>query len=72
MIKAKILDVSKIYGGKEYFENGEVAQVTASVDNGEGGYVEVFSKKISDSYRIYSGEYEALEVFLSTEDEDEC
>ena len=68
MIKAKILDVRKIYCGNEYFDNGEIASVTASVDNGEGGYIEVFSKKINSSYRIYSGEYEALEVFLSNEE----
>lgn len=68
MIKARILDVRKIYCGNNYFENGEISQVTASVDNGEGGYVEVFSKKINDSYRIYSGEYEALEVFLANEE----
>ena len=64
MIKARILDVNKIYAGNEYFENREVAQVTASVDNGEGGYIEVYSRKIKDSYRIYSGEYDGLEVFL--------
>ena len=63
MIKARIVDVTEIYCGDEAFENGEVVQVTASVDNGEGGYVELFSKKLNRPYRVYSGEYDAFEVF---------
>ena len=63
MLKAKILDVSKIYAGEEAFENGEEVNVTASVDNGEGGYVELYSKKLERPYRVYSGEYDAFDVF---------
>lgn len=62
MLKALILDVNKIYFGDEAFDNGEVAQITASVDNGEGGYVEIYSAKLSRPYRVYSGEYDAFEV----------
>ena len=63
MIKALIVDVSEIYCGEEVFDNGEETIVTASVDNGEGGYVELFSKKLDRPYRVYSGEYGAFEVF---------
>lgn len=62
MLKAKIVDVTEIYFGEEAFENGEVTQITASVDNGEGGYVEIFSNKLNRPYRVYSGEYDAFEV----------
>lgn len=62
MLQAQIVDVDKIYFGEEAFENGEVVQITASVDNGEGGYVELFSKKLNRPYRVYSGEYDAFEV----------
>lgn len=63
MIKARIVDVNKIYCGREAFENGEEVQVTASVDNGEGGYVELFSNKLNRPYRVYSGEYDSFDVF---------
>ncbi|MGA4519608.1 hypothetical protein ACPA0F_20330 [Solibacillus silvestris] len=62
MLKAKIVNVEEIYFGDEAFENGEEVQITASVDNGEGGYVELFSKKLNRPYRVYSGEYDAFEV----------
>lgn len=62
MLKALIVDVDEIYCGDEAFKNGEIAQITASVDNGEGGYVEIFSNKLNRSYRVYSGEYKAFEV----------
>jgi len=63
MIKALITDVRNIYCGEEAFENGERVQVTASVDNGEGGYVELYSNKLKRPYRVYSGEYDAFEVY---------
>jgi len=63
MIKALITDARKIYCGEDAFENGEKVQVTASVDNGEGGYVELYSNKLKRPYRVYSGEYDAFEVF---------
>lgn len=62
MLKALIVDANKIYCGDEAFENGEVLPITASVDNGEGGYVEIFSNKLNRPYRVYSGEYDAFEV----------
>lgn len=62
MLKALIVDASEIYCGNEAFENGEVVPITASVDNGEGGYVEIFSNKLNRPYRVYSGEYDAFEV----------
>ena len=62
MLKVKIVDNTKIYCGDEAFENGEVVQVTASVDNGEGGYVELYSNKLQRPYRVYSGEYDSFEV----------
>jgi hypothetical protein len=62
MLKALIVDVNEIYCGDEAFENGELVPITASVDNGEGGYVEMFSNKLNRPYRVYSGEYDAFEV----------
>jgi hypothetical protein len=50
MIKALIVDNSEIYCGEEAF------------DNGEGGYVELFSNKLNRPYRVYSGEYDAFEL----------
>lgn len=63
MLYAKIVDVDGIYFGKDAFKNGDVGQITASVDNGEGGYVEIFSKKLNQSWRVYSGEYDSFEVY---------
>lgn len=62
MIEAIIEDASKIYCGEEAFEDGEIVQLVASVDNGEGGYVELFSNKLNRPYRVYSGEYDAFEL----------
>lgn len=62
MLKAKMVDVREIYCGEDAFENGEVLPITASVDNGEGGYVEIYSNKLGRPYRVYSGEYDAFEV----------
>jgi len=62
VLKAKMIDVSEIYCGDEAFENGEIVPIIASVDNGEGGYVEVYSNKLNRPYRVYSGEYDAFEV----------
>lgn len=67
MLKVKIIDVTEMYCGQEAFDNGEVAQITASVDNGEGGYVEIFSKKLNQSWRVYSGEYDAFEIYKDGE-----
>ena len=62
MIRALIVDRDEIYCGDEAFENGETVQVTASVDNGEGGYIELFSNKLNRPYRVYSGEYKAFDL----------
>lgn len=63
MIYAEIVDVNEIHNGKDAFENGDIAPITASADNGEGGYVEIYSNKLGRPYRVYSGEYDAFEVF---------
>lgn len=62
MLYALMLDVDEIYCGNEAFEDGEEYPITASVDNGEGGYVEIYSNKLDRPYRVYSGEYEAFEI----------
>jgi len=62
MIKAKIVDVNEIYFGGKAFENGEIVHLVSSEDNGEGGYVELFSNKLNRPYRVYSGEYDAFEL----------
>lgn len=62
MIYVQIVDVDEMYAGKEAFDEGDVAPMTASVDNGEGGYVEIYSHKLDRPYRLYSGEYDAFEV----------
>lgn len=62
MLKAKIVDVNGMYFGGEAFENGEIVQIISTVDNGEGGYVELYSKKLDRPYRVYSGEYDSFEV----------
>lgn len=62
MLYAKFVDVSEIYGGNEAFDNGETTPITASADNGEGGYVEIYSNKLRRPYRLYPAEYEAFEV----------
>lgn len=62
MLKALIVDNTEIYCGDEAFDNGELCNIVASVDNGEGGYVEIYSHKLKRPYRVYSGEYDAFDV----------
>lgn len=62
MLKAKITDVDSIYCGYEAFDEGEIVDIVSSVNNGEGGYVELYSSKLNRPYRVYSGEYGSFDV----------
>lgn len=62
MLKIRIVDVDEIYCGDEAFEDGEITTINELVDNGEGGYAEIWSEKLNRNYRVYSGEFDAFEI----------
>jgi len=63
MLKAKIIDREWIYGGKHYFENGEIVDVVLLRHDGECQICEVLKEGKEQTYNIYESEFQALEFF---------
>lgn len=64
MIKALIVDSSKINCGNEAFDDGDIVEILSFVESSENRYADLFSEKLNRSYRVYSNEYDSFELTI--------